>query len=82
MFNKEHITIDDRHKCALNFINKLNYKIPVYLDTMDNDFQTTFKSWPFRAIIVKNNKLCYSSIPKNSEYDILELYEFFNNIYI
>ena len=49
---------------------------------MDNIFETTFKVWPFRAILVKNNKICYCSQPSNAEYDITELYKFLDSVIV
>ena len=78
--NKKHKCLDDRQQCALNFSKRFNYKIPIYLDNMTNGFKNTLKSWPFRALIIKGNKLCYSSVPYESEYNVMEIYNFFNSL--
>ena len=79
VLNESHKSITDRNLCASNFVSEFEFKYEVYLDNMKNTFMNTFKVWPFRLIIIKDKKLCYSSVPRNSEYDILELYEFFNS---
>ena len=78
--NKKHLTLDDRKKCAKQFVDRLDYQIPIYLDNMDNEFTNLFKVWPFRALIFNNNKLVYSSQPHHSEYNIMEIYDFLNKV--
>ena len=80
VINKSHKILNDRQRCAKNLIHRLEFKIHVYLDNMNNDFKKKFASWPFRAIIVKNTKIVYNSALKNSEYDIMDLYKFMNSI--
>jgi hypothetical protein len=43
---------------------------------MNNDFETTYASWPFRYYIVKNNKFLKIGMPFDSEFDFGELLDF------
>lgn len=61
-------------------MKKFNFKIPIYIDNMNNTFKKTFSSWPFRAIIFKNNEIVYNSELKNSQFNIVELYNFLKDL--
>ncbi len=73
--NYKHKNINDRKKYAEKFKNKFNFTIPMYLDNMENSFETETSSWPFRYFILKGNKYHFIPEPKNSTYDIVELYD-------
>lgn len=82
VLNKKHNKIGDRNKCAIEMINEHYLDFPVYLDNMKNNVENELNCWPFKLFILKNKKFEYISIPKNSEYDIMELYEFLEKINI
>lgn len=79
VINYKHKTLEDRIKCAQNLKNRYNYKIPIYTDNMNNEFQNMYNCWPFRCIILEDNIIKYISTPKNSEYDVMEIYNYLNN---
>jgi hypothetical protein len=76
VINYKHKSLEDRISYAKTFIKRHNFNIPVVVDSMDNKFRDTFAAWPFRAFIVKNDVIQYISNISDSEYDILELYQF------
>ena len=80
VINMKHRTIEERIQCAKNFQQRYSFKIPIITDTMENNFRNIFAAWPFRAFIIKNNKFKYISNIKNSEYDILDIYQYFENL--
>ena len=79
VINYKHKSIEDRISYAKKFVDTHQFKIPVVVDTMDNDFRATFSAWPFRVFIVKDNKIEYISNITNSEFDILDIYNFFKD---
>ena len=46
---------------------------------MNNLFRDTYATWPFRAFIIKDSKIEYISDIQNAEYDITDIYRFFEN---
>jgi len=38
------------------FINEFDFKVPMYIDTMDDSFNNTFHIWPDKAIIISCDK--------------------------
>ena len=40
-------------------IDKYHPTIPIYIDTMNNDFQNAYNPWPDRAYVFINNKIKY-----------------------
>jgi len=53
----QHKTIEERVEAAKNFISKFNFKLPVYVDTMENSFDNTYYAWPDRYYIIKDGKM-------------------------
>lgn len=76
VINFKHKSLKDRIGYALKFKKENKVNIPVYIDNFENDFKNIYKSWPFRAIIIKDEKLVYNSTPVESEYNIIEIYDF------
>ncbi len=79
VINLKHKNIRDRIQCAKNLKKRYSFKIPIVVDSMDNLFRDHYSSWPFRAFIVKDKKIKYISDMNDSQYDILDIYRFFNN---
>lgn len=75
VLNESHKTIEDRKQCAEKFIDTFDFKIPVYLDTMDNGFETEFSSWPFRYYIIKDGKFVMVAEPSDAFFEIEEMYK-------
>ncbi len=82
--NYSHKTINDRLQCANKFINTFDFKIPTYLDSMENQFEEEFSAWPFRYYIIEYNNLTsqfvfkYIPDPSESEFDITEIFAHIN----
>jgi len=58
-------TIERRLKFANEFVNDFNFKLPVLVDTMGNEFDSLFAAWPERFFIVENGKLTLVGVPTN-----------------
>ena len=78
--NKKHCSIKDRATCAANFATEFKVDLPTFVDSMDSTYETTFAAWPFRYHVIQNNKLVKIGMPDESEFDILELFDFLNKL--
>ena len=45
----------------------------VYLDPIDNAFNSAYASWPLRYWILKDGRLAFKAMPKNATYSMDEL---------
>lgn len=72
---KQHKTINDRIKSAILLKEFTGWKIPIYADTMDNKFETRFKTWPLRIFIVDSNQTFkwIMMIDKNASIDLNQI---------
>jgi len=50
-------TMENRLAIANGFVKDFNFKIPMLVDTMTNQFDSVFASWPERFYIVQNGSL-------------------------
>jgi len=60
---KQHCTQEDRIKAAKDFIENYNYRVPVLLDVMTNEFNSKFAAWPERWWIVHHGKMVHIGVP-------------------
>jgi len=56
-------SVEERCKLAQQFVNTRLYRVPMLVDTIENDFQTAFAAWPFRYFIMKENRIAYKAEP-------------------
>jgi hypothetical protein len=79
VLNKKHHTIEDRQRCANNFIKEYEFtEIPTYLDNMKNELRDTLAAWPFRFYLIKYNKdsnfvFHHIGMPEDSEFDLTNI---------
>mmetsp|Transcript_50184 Transcript_50184/g.61567 ORF Transcript_50184/g.61567 Transcript_50184/m.61567 type:complete len:124 (-) Transcript_50184:64-435(-) len=82
---KQHKTNLDRINVAKGFVNEYGFKLPMYVDTISNDFERTYSAWPLRAFVILKNKIIWHLKPKNPGYfdlkDILLFVKSFKNQY-
>jgi len=62
-FCKQPQSLEERCDLADKFLKTRNYRIPMLVDTIDNDFQKAFAAWPFRFYIIKDNMIAYRAEP-------------------
>ena len=74
--NYSHKTIRDRINCIEKMRTEYNLTIPIYGDNMNNDFETTFASWPFRYFASFGDKLIKIGMPDDSAFDLCELFDY------
>jgi hypothetical protein len=46
---------------------------------MKDEFQDSYSCWPFRCLIIEKKVIKYISKPSNSEYDVMEIYNYLKN---
>ena len=57
----QHETLDERINLAMKYISEFDFPIPVYVDNIENEFNTKYAAWPDRAYIIFENKIIYVS---------------------
>jgi hypothetical protein len=62
-FCRQPQSVEERCGLAQNFVNTRLYRVPMLVDTMENDFQKAFAAWPFRYFIVKENRIAFKAQP-------------------
>jgi len=72
---KQHQTLHDRCLMAQSLTKDYKFAMPVYVDTMENHFETNYAAWPLRAFIIQNDRIQFILEPKNPGfYDFKDLY--------
>lgn len=61
---RQHRTLEERTELAKLFKQNMDYKLPMYVDLMENTFERVFAAWPERYYIVLNGKVMYKSMPR------------------
>jgi len=57
----QHKTLQDRIAAAKLFQEENNYRIPLVVDAIDNNFNETFSTWPERGYIIYQGQMAYVS---------------------
>jgi hypothetical protein len=77
---KQHTCLSDRLVAANDFLQDfaLSPNMPLLLDGDDNQFNSTYSSWPFRFWVLsrvdeETVKVSFKPMPKNASYDVNEL---------
>lgn len=60
-------TMKDRRELANSFVRDYKINFPVLIDSMQNDFEGVFASWPTRYYIVRGAKLMYKAQPEGGD---------------
>jgi len=58
-------TLETRLEVANGFVKDFDFKLPMLVDTMDNEFDAKFAAWPERLYIVHNNVIRLVGQPTN-----------------
>jgi len=63
-------SLDQRAKHAWRFREEAHVTVPVFLDSIDGDFQRHFAAWPERFYVVSSNGLLsFIAQPRHGGYD-------------
>jgi uncharacterized protein (DUF1919 family) len=68
----QHKTLNERIQAAKAFQKNFKFKVSLIVDTMENNFERTYSSWPIRFFVVSFGKILFISNPKNQGYFYLE----------
>jgi len=61
----QHKTIEERLKAANDFNEQFHCRLPVLVDTMDNNFDNAYACWPERFFIIEHDKMAMIGHPSN-----------------
>jgi Iodothyronine deiodinase. len=78
--NESHKNINDRIKCAKKFQETFKMNVPIYCDSMKDDFETIYAGWPFRYFVIKDSKLIKIGSPEDSHFDLTILFDFLSKL--
>lgn len=61
----QHKTIQERLNAAKKLVNSFEFhpEIHIVLDTINNDYNRTYSSWPFRYYVIVNNMVELKAMP-------------------
>jgi len=59
----QHKNLEERKSAAAKFIQQNSFKLPLYLDTMENSFHSIFGAWPERYYILHQGKMAQLGNP-------------------
>jgi len=60
---------------AKSLTNQYKFAVPLYVDTMENQFETTYAAWPLRVFILQHDRIQFILEPKlPGFYDFQDLY--------
>jgi len=62
-FCRQPQSLEERCELAQKFVNTRHYRVPMLVDTIENNFQQAFAAWPFRYFIIKDNKIVHKAEP-------------------
>jgi len=53
----QHKTMDDRIRAAKHFQSEFNYRPEIYVDTMSNEFNNLYCTWPERGFVISTKEI-------------------------
>jgi len=74
---EQHKSLEDRLQAAREF--KADHEIAaplateIYADTIGNDFNESYSSWPFRFWVIEQGAVGFKAMPQHSTYDLQTL---------
>jgi len=64
------LSLPERVGVAREFVREYDYKIPLLVDQMDNNFSEQYAAWPIRFYVLEGKKLVFKAQPDhNNTYD-------------
>jgi len=70
---KAHKTLQDRIETAQKFLASTEFKIPMVVDGMDNEYLFTYLAHPERFYAFSDGKLEFKAQPENAYYPIAQI---------
>jgi len=63
----QHKTVEDRIEAAKFYTKNFGLELPIVIDTMDNDFDKVYASWPERFYIIKSGQIEHIGTPSEED---------------
>jgi type I thyroxine 5'-deiodinase len=76
---KQPKTLQQRINIAKAFVKDFDFKVPMYIDLMDNNADHAYMASPERLYIIQNGKIFYQGELGPAGYDLQELEEQLNS---
>lgn len=76
----QHRSLSDRTRAAEDFRGIFQVPFPVVSDTMQNTFEATFCTWPFRFYVLHRRKVVFQAQPQECTYCLEPLVAVLENL--
>jgi hypothetical protein len=77
----QHKSSEERCDVAKNFIEKYSFQWNTYVDSIQNNFNNKYASWPLRAYVIENGCIKFILQPKSpGYYDLSDLATFIKSL--
>ena len=64
----QHESRQERVDLALKLKSKYGFKMPLFADTMNNEFVEEYAGWPLQVFLIYNDKIKWNIQPKRPGY--------------
>jgi len=64
---------------AKKFVKDLDFKMPVVVDSINNNFEEKYSSWPERFYIIEDSKFSYIARPNGEGYSRADIRNYLIN---
>ena len=79
----QHKTSSERCNVANKFKNHYEYHMKVFVDPINNIFESTYSAWPLRVFVIYNGIIQWVLHPKQSRFfdfnDLISILKSYNN---
>ena len=65
---EQHKDSQQRVNLAQKLQNEYNVEMPIYVDTMNNEFVDIYAGWPLQCLLIYNDKIKWNILPKAPGY--------------
>lgn len=72
--------LESRIQIAKEFINRFDFQLPLFIDSMENDTMKAYNAQPERLYVVKDGKIAYEGGPGPACYSVDELEQFLDKL--
>mmetsp|Transcript_31711 Transcript_31711/g.66688 ORF Transcript_31711/g.66688 Transcript_31711/m.66688 type:complete len:123 (+) Transcript_31711:1088-1456(+) len=77
---RQHKSLKERRDAANTLLSHFGgLPFEIYLDNMNNSFNSSYPSWPFRFWVITKQRVVFKAMPKSAAYHLEDLDECMNN---
>eukprot|EP00746_Dinoflagellata_sp_MGD_P058375 gnl/MRDRNA2_/MRDRNA2_250059_c0_seq1.p1 gnl/MRDRNA2_/MRDRNA2_250059_c0~~gnl/MRDRNA2_/MRDRNA2_250059_c0_seq1.p1 ORF type:complete len:149 (-),score=14.28 gnl/MRDRNA2_/MRDRNA2_250059_c0_seq1:3-383(-) len=66
----KHRNVEHRLSAATNFRSTFDVQFPMAVDTLADEFEAVFCTWPFRFYVIQQKRVVYQAQPKDCTYSL------------